>query len=213
VQTLNVVIEGKPLAVPASRTIIQAYALAGEPLMENVGCMGQGVCGSCRCMVRRAGSREVTTELACETLVEEGMQVSFIDYFTPRRAHTYQIEQVQDSWRVNAQLNDIFPEAKHCRHCGGCDRACPKDIQVQLGVNLAAAGDIRGASDAFEACVMCNLCTLACPEYIRPNHVGLFARRAVASLGLRPNDLIARIQQVESGELGIDVTALDRASS
>ena len=43
-QTLNVVIEGKPLAVPASRTIIQAYALAGEPLMENVGCMGQGVC-------------------------------------------------------------------------------------------------------------------------------------------------------------------------
>jgi ferredoxin len=213
VQTLNVVIEGKPLAVPASRTIIQAYALAGEPLMENVGCMGQGVCGSCRCMVRRAGSREVTTELACETLVEEGMQVSFIDYFTPRRAHTYQIEQVQDGWRVNAQLNDIFPEAKHCRHCGGCDRACPKDIQVQLGVNLAAAGDIRGASDAFEACVMCNLCTLACPEYIRPNHVGLFARRAVASLGLRPNDLIARIQQVESGELGIDVTALDGASS
>ena len=212
-QTLNVVIEGKPLAVPASRTIIQAYALAGEPLMENVGCMGQGVCGSCRCMVRRAGSREVTTELACETLVEEGMQVSFIDYFTPQRAHTYQIEQVQDSWRVNAQLNDIFPEAKHCRHCGGCDRACPKDIQVQLGVNLAAAGDIRGASDAFEACVMCNLCTLACPEYIRPNHVGLFARRAVASLGLRPNDLIARIQQVESGELGIDVTALDGASS
>jgi succinate dehydrogenase/fumarate reductase-like Fe-S protein len=213
VQTLNVVIEGKPLAVPASRTIIQAYALAGEPLMENVGCMGQGVCGSCRCMVRRAGSREVTTELACETLVEEGMQVSFIDYFTPRRPHTYQIEQVQDSWRVNAQLNDIFPEAKHCRHCGGCDRACPKDIQVQLGVNLAAAGDIRGASDAFEACVMCNLCTLACPEYIRPNHVGLFARRAVASLGLRPNDLIARIQQVESGELGIDMTALDEASS
>ena len=60
---------------------------------------------------------------------------------------------------------------------------------------------------------MCNLCTLACPEYIRPNHVGLFARRAVASLGLRPNDLIARIQQVESGELGIDVTALDGASS
>ena len=212
-QTLNVVIEGKPLAVPASRTIIQAYALAGEPLMENVGCMGQGVCGSCRCMVRRAGSREVTTELACETLVEEGMQVSFIDYFTPRRAHTYQIEQVQDGWRVNAQLNDIFPEAKHCRHCGGCDRACPKDIKVQLGVNLAAAGDIRGASDAFEACIMCNLCTLACPEYIRPNHVGLFARRAVASLGLRPNDLIARIQQVESGELGIDVTALDGASS
>jgi succinate dehydrogenase/fumarate reductase-like Fe-S protein len=213
VQHLNVVIEGKSLQVPPSRTIIQAYAFAGEPLLENVGCMGQGVCGSCRCMVRRAGSSEVKTELACETLIEEGMQVSFIDYFTPRRPHTYQIEDVWDSWRVNAQLNDIFPEAEHCRHCGGCDRACPKDIEVQLGVNLAAAGDIRGASDVFETCVMCNLCTLACPEYIRPNHVGLFARRAVASLGLRPSDLIARLQQIESGELGVDVTALDGGST
>jgi succinate dehydrogenase/fumarate reductase-like Fe-S protein len=206
---LQVTIEGKTFDVPTSKTVIQAYALSGEPLLENVGCMGQGVCGSCRCMVRRAGSREVTTELACETLVEDGMQVSFIDYFTPRRPHTYQIEDVQDSWRVNDQLNDIFPEAKHCRHCSGCDRSCPKDIKVQLGVNLAAAGDIGGASDVFEDCVMCNLCTLACPEYIRPNHVGLFARRAVAALTLRPNDLISRLQQIDSGELRVDVNWLD----
>ena len=153
------------------------------------------------------GSREVKTELACETLVEEGMQVSFIDYFTPRRPHVYQIEDVQDSWCVNAQLNEIFPEAKHCRHCGGCDRSCPKDIEVQLGVNLAAAGHIRGASDVFETCVMCNLCTLACPEYIRPNHVGLFARRAVAALSLRPKDLISRLAEIESGEMTVDVNA------
>ena len=208
-QVLQVTINGKAFDVPAAKTIIQAYVLSGEPLIENVGCMGQGVCGSCRCMVRRAGSREVATELACETLVEDGMQVSFIDYFTPRRLHIYQIEDVEDSWRVNAQLNDIFPEAKHCRHCSGCDRSCPKDIAVQLGVNLAVAGDIRGASDVFEDCVMCNLCTLACPEYIRPNHVGLFARRAVAALSLRPTDLIARLQQIDSGGLGVDVDAIE----
>jgi succinate dehydrogenase/fumarate reductase-like Fe-S protein len=208
-QFFRVTIEGKTFDVPNSRTIIQAYTLSGEPLLENVGCMGQGVCGSCRCMVRRVESREVKTELACETLVEDGMQVSFIDYFTPRRPHTYQIDEVTDSWRVNAQLNDIFPEAMHCRHCSGCDRSCPKDIKVELGVNLASAGDIRGASDVFENCVMCNLCTLACPEFIRPNHVGLFARRAVAALSLRPNDLIARLRQIESGELGVDVNALD----
>jgi heterodisulfide reductase subunit C len=158
-------------------------------------------------MVRRLGSPEVKTELACETLVEDGMQVSFIDYFTPRRPHVYQIEDVQDSWHVSAQLNGIFPEAKHCRHCSGCDRSCPKDIEVQLGVNLAAAGDIREASDVFETCVMCNLCTLACPEHIRPNHVGMFARRAVAALSLRPTDLISRLAEIESGEMTIDVNA------
>ena len=30
------------------------------------------------------------------------MQVSFIDYFTPRRRHVYRIEDVRDSWRVSA---------------------------------------------------------------------------------------------------------------
>src|SRR4051812_35239347 len=140
-QLFRITIDGKVHDVSPANTVIQAFALSGEPLLENVGCMGQGVCGSCRCMIRRAGSREVKTELACETVVEDGMQVSFIDYFTPRRPHIYQIEDVQDSWRVNAQLNEIFPEAKNCRHCSGCDRSCPKGIEVQLGVNLAASGD------------------------------------------------------------------------
>ena len=208
-QSVHLTIDGTVFQAPAGATVVQAYATSDTPLLKNVGCMGQGVCGSCRCMVRRAGSREVKTELACETLVEDGMQVSFIDYFTPRRPHVYQAEDIADSWRVNAQLNEIFPEARHCRHCSGCDRSCPKDIEVQRGVNLAAAGDIRGASDVFENCIMCNLCTLACPEYIRPNHVGLFARRAVAALSLRPSDLIARLEQIESGAMQVDVDAPD----
>jgi CO dehydrogenase/acetyl-CoA synthase alpha subunit len=160
-------------------------------------------------MVRRAGAREVSCELACETLVEEGMQISFVAYLTPRRTHTYQIEAMDDSWGIASQLNDTFPEARHCRHCNGCDRSCPKGIEVQRGVNLAAAGDLRAASDVFENCVMCSLCTLACPEYIRPNHLGMFARRAVAALSMRPNDLISRLRQIETGEMQVDVNALD----
>src|SRR3954466_6131868 len=84
-QLVQITVDGKAIHVAPANTVIQALALSGEPLLDNVGCMGQGVCGSCRCMVRRLGSREVNTELACETLVEDGMQVSFIDYFTPRR--------------------------------------------------------------------------------------------------------------------------------
>jgi ferredoxin len=205
---VRVTIEGRTFAAPEAKSILQAYLHSGEPLLKNVGCMGQGVCGSCRCMVRRAGSRDVTTELACETRIEDGMQVSFIDYFTPRRPHVYQIEDVQDSWSIHRQLDEIFPEAKHCRHCSGCDRSCPKDIEVQRGVNLAVAGDIHRAGELFELCVMCNLCTLACPEHIRPNHVGTFVRRAVAALSLRPSDLIARLQQIESGQMTIDTGAV-----
>ena len=88
---VRLTIEGRDITAPASQSIIQAYVYAGETLAEGVGCMGQGVCGSCRVMIRRACSREVTTELACETPIEEGMQVSFLGYFKPRRQHVYRI--------------------------------------------------------------------------------------------------------------------------
>ena len=63
-------IEGRQIEAPANCSILQAYLHAGEILAEGVGCMGQGVCGSCRVMVRRDGEQEVKTALACETLVE-----------------------------------------------------------------------------------------------------------------------------------------------
>ena len=66
----------------------------------------------------------------------------------------------------------------------------------------------RTASGAvFDECVMCDLCTLACPEHIRPNHLGLFVRRMIATLTLRPADLIRRLQQIERGEMKIDFDA------
>lgn len=71
----KLVIDGREIEAAPDSTIIQAYARAGQALTANVGCMGQGG-GSCRCMVRREGEREVTTALACETRVEPGMQVA-----------------------------------------------------------------------------------------------------------------------------------------
>jgi ferredoxin len=52
-------VEGRAIQAPASSSILQAFVHAGETLIEGVGCMGQGVCGSCRVMVRRAGAPEV----------------------------------------------------------------------------------------------------------------------------------------------------------
>ena len=74
-------------------------------------------------------------------------------------------------------------------------------------MNLAVAGDLSAASHVFDECVMCNLCTLACPEHIRPNHLGLFVRRMIATLTLRPGDLMRRLKQIEEGEMKIDFDA------
>jgi succinate dehydrogenase/fumarate reductase-like Fe-S protein len=200
-------IQGRQVEAPASYSILQAFVHAGETLVESVGCMGQGVCGSCRVMVRRSGEQEVKTALACETLIEDDMQVAFLDYFTDSERHVYRIEDIGSSWQTLRAISEIFPEASHCRHCNGCDRACPKNLDVQRGVNLAVEGRLTASSEVFDECVMCNLCTLACPEHIRPNHLGLFVRRMIASLSLRPGNLMLRLQQIENGEMKIDFDA------
>lgn len=202
-ERVRLVIDGQAVDAEPRSSVIQAYAGAVGVLTANVGCMGQGVCGSCRCLVRRGGEREVRTALACETLVEADMQVSFVDYFTPGHVHYYALDALDDGWQRLEELARLFPEAAHCRHCGGCDSACPKGLPVQRGVADAVAGDFAAVQAAFDPCVMCNLCTLACPENIRPNHLGLFVRRRLASAA-RPADLLRRLHQLASGQMRVD---------
>ncbi|ABF11168.1 ferredoxin [Cupriavidus metallidurans] len=204
---ISLSIEGKQVEAPPNCSILQAFLHAGETLVEGVGCMGQGVCGSCRVLVRRAGKQEVITALACETLIEDGMQVAFLDFFTSPARHVYRLEDIEDSWQALQAISDIFPEAADCRHCSGCDRACPKGLDVQRGVNLAVEGNLSEAGHVFDECVMCNLCTLACPELIQPNHLGLFVRRMIASLTLRPANLMRRLREIERGDMTIDLDA------
>jgi Fe-S oxidoreductase len=68
-------------------------------------------------------------------------------------------------------------------------------------------GKLTASGQVFDECVMCNLCTLACPEHIRPNHLGLFVRRMIAAQTLRPANLMLRLQQIESGAMTIDFDA------
>lgn len=203
---LTVSIDGETIHTRRGRSILQALLDGGHPLTDGVGCMGQGVCGSCRVLLRRADSAEVGTALACETQVEEGMQVSFLDHQPSARHHPYNPADWQDTWSLQERLHATFPEASHCRHCGGCDRACPKHLEVQKGVNLAAAGDLSAAA-VFDECVMCNLCTIACPEHISPNHLGLYVRRLSAAVAFRPSDLMQRLWQIGNGEQRVDPDA------
>lgn len=213
-EIIHISIDGREVDAQPGDSILQAHLHGDEAVTANIGCMGQGVCGSCRCLVRKQGERETLPRLACETLAEHGMQVSFIDYYLPDHVHHYSPHDLRDGWQALAQVHQTFPEVANCRHCGGCDRACPRHIPVQQGIALVSSGKLQEAAELFEPCIMCNLCTLACPENIRPNHVGLFLRRAHAVQTLRPGDLLRRLEQQARGELPITLNqGIERSAS
>lgn len=203
---IGLIVNGKAIMASEGCSILEAMMQSGEVLTHNIGCAGQGVCGSCRILTRQRDAKEITSKLACETKVEEGLQVSFLDHLPlHQRQHTYTMSDWDGkSWHILERINEVFPEAKHCRHCGGCDLACPKHLEVQKGVNMAAAGDLDAAL-IFDECIMCDLCTIACPELITPNHLGSYIRRLSTAMTLRPSDLLQRLHQIETRELTIDL--------
>lgn len=199
---VSLTINGMPVCSPESLTVIQALWHVGHSRVIGVGCL-EGVCGSCRVMVRRQDSSEITMELGCQLLVEEGMDVLFLTFPTSSQ-HTYQLADINTSWEVQTEFRRIFSEAEKCRHCNGCNQACPKGIDVERGVDLAVKGRFRESGDLFVECVMCDLCMTGCPEFIDPNHVGLFARRVTAYFYTRPSNLLNQLQAIRTGELSVD---------
>jgi len=195
---LALTINGLAVNAPAGMTLVEAAWHAGVPRITGVGCM-EGVCGSCRVMLRRG--KEVTVGLACQTFAESGIEVVFMPPASAPQHH-YEIGDFKDGWDIHARFHKIFPEASRCRHCHGCDNSCPKGITVENGVALAAAGRYRDAGEAFFECVMCELCDVACPELIAPAHVGLFSRRITAHFHLRPPNLIHRLEELRQERLG-----------
>jgi len=184
-------INGLAVNAPTGTTIVEAAWHGGVPRVTSVGCL-EGVCGSCRIMVRRDG--KVTVGLACQTFVEPGIEVVFLPPASAPQHH-YDIADFKDSWDIQARFHKIFPEAARCRHCHGCVVSCPKGIAVEEGVELAAAGRFHDAGETFFECIMCELCDVACPELIAPAHVGLFSRRITAHFHLRPPNLIQRLEE------------------
>lgn len=198
---VSLTINGKAIIAPASFSVIQALWHAGYPRVKGVGCLN-GVCGSCRVMVRHAGAKELKMALGCQLLIEQDMDVFFLVFPTPSH-HNYRLSEMKNSWDVQTNFHRIFPEAKNCRNCHGCNEACPKGIDVESAVGLANKGQFSEAGELFVECVMCNLCMTGCPEFIDPNHVGLFARRVTGYFHTRPSNLINQLGAINRGELDV----------
>jgi succinate dehydrogenase/fumarate reductase-like Fe-S protein len=196
---ISLTINGTPVNARAGMTIVEAAWHGGVPRVHGAGCL-EGVCGSCRVLLRRG--HEVNVGLACQTFVEAGIEVVFLPTPSAPRHH-YEIGEFADSWDVQARFHEIFPEASRCRHCHGCVNSCPKGIAVENAVTLAAAGRFGEAGEAFFECVMCELCDGACPEQIAPAHVGLFCRRVTAHFHLRPPNLIQRLEEIRQGRSAV----------
>ena len=191
-QPVSLTINGMTVSAHAGMTVVEAAWQGGVPRVTGVGCM-EGVCGSCRIMLRR--DKKVSVGLACQTFVENGDDAIFLPPASAPRHH-YEIGDFKDSWDIHARFQNIFPEAERCRHCHGCNVSCPKGISVEEGVAQASAGRFRDAGEIFFECVMCELCDGACPELIAPAHVGLFSRRVTAHFHLRPPNLINRLEEL-----------------
>jgi succinate dehydrogenase/fumarate reductase-like Fe-S protein len=191
-QTVALTINGVAVNAHAGMTIVEAAWLGGVPRVTSVGCM-EGVCGSCRIMLRRGSL--VSVGLACQTFVENDVAVIFLPPASAPRHH-YELSDFKDGWDIHARFQDIFPESARCRHCHGCNVSCPKGIAVEEGIAQASAGRFRDAGETFFECVMCELCDGACPELIAPAHVGLFSRRVTAHFHLRPPNLIHRLEEL-----------------
>jgi len=198
--SIEITVNGIRLSVSANHSLIQALWKTGHPNFKSASCL-EGVCGSCRIMVKYSNQPEVDMALACQSQVESGMQVVFPQYLEKESPallnHRYQL---QSSVESEQQLKAVFPEAAHCRHCHGCTVACPKGIDVEQGITLANEGKLGAAGELFINCVMCALCP---PENIAPNYVALFARRTTAVNQPTPPNLANRLQALQRGELTI----------
>ena len=201
IMTVTAEINGQSISAMATKSIIVALWHSGNMRVKAIGCL-DGVCGSCRILVRRKTSSAVTVELACQTTIEEGMQIIFPLLPEPPQ-RKYQLSDIKNTQEAKLHFNKIFPEAKQCRHCGGCTSSCPKDINVELGLNLAVEGKFKEAGDHFIKCVMCDACVSACPDNIDPNYAGLYARRVTALFDLKPPNLIKRLEQLHQGNLNV----------
>ncbi|MBN1232955.1 MAG: 4Fe-4S dicluster domain-containing protein [Candidatus Coatesbacteria bacterium] len=199
---VTVYIMGREYQVPAGLTIMKAMEYAGYRLIRGCGCRG-GFCGGCGTIIRKKGSYKLTVGLACQTVVEDGMQFAQIPYYPPHHPD-YMLENMEPTAE---QILKIYPEVFRCLSCNSCSKVCPQDLRVMDYVQAALRGDIAKAADLSFDCLNCGLCATRCPVEIVQYNVGNLVKR-LYSRYIAPADdrLDKRCKEIEENKVS---TTLD----
>ncbi|MBS7654253.1 CO dehydrogenase/acetyl-CoA synthase complex subunit epsilon [Candidatus Bathyarchaeota archaeon] len=59
--------------------------------------------------------------------------------------------------------SSIIEDAKRCRKCNECRRACPNDLPIPEALARASDGNLEPLANLYEECIGCARCESACP--------------------------------------------------
>lgn len=195
-EMVEIFLLGKKYSVPASLTIMDAFEYVGYELIRGCGCRS-GFCGACAAIYRIKGKHELKVCLSCQTKVEAGMVVGYLQSF-PINKKTFSLEELRPTENIMAQL---YPEIYACIGCNACTKGCPQGLDVMQYIAYAQRGDFEKCAHASFDCVGCNICASKCPAQISHSQVGLLARRLTGKYILPVSEhLENRVQEVEQGK-------------
>ena len=200
-------INGQRYEVPDGLTILQALEWTGHRPVRGVGCRG-GFCGACGTLYRLRGDYQLRTGLACQTVVEPGMNLGQIPFFPTQRA-PYQLDQLEPKGET---LREQYPEIERCFGCNTCTKACPQELDVMGYMAAALRGDVEQVAEMSFDCIQCGLCVARCPAELAPPNVALLARRLYGKYMAPPaKGLQERVAEVEAGAFQEAIEELEMA--
>lgn len=189
-------------------TVIQASWHIGRPTTRGVGCLG-GACGACPISFLLPNQFYNQTGLACQTLVSDGMSLTFL----PSDASRKEVAPLPADRPTGQNLLRYYVETRRCVACGACSAVCPQGIDAMRGVRAAINGDLKEVAEKFPSCVVCGLCATVCNAGIRPHRVGLYARRLVGAFHEKEaTQLLNRIEEIRAGQYNAEWDAVMSSS-
>ncbi len=204
VEKVTISIMGRKYRVPAGLTILQAMEFSGYQLARGVGCRG-GVCGACSATYRVPEDYRVKSGLACQTVVEDKMELVQLPFFPANRA-TYEVEATAPTEKT---LLEHYPEIARCMGCNSCTLICPQNLEVMEFMSAALRGDVETVAKLSFECILCRLCTTRCPaDEVQP-YVAILARRLYGRHIAPPSPHVAkRVGEIMEGKFDADLAGM-----
>jgi len=209
VEKVTISVMGREYRVPAGLTILQAMEFSGYMLVRGVGCRG-GVCGACSAAYRLAGDYHLKSGLACQTVVEDGMELVQLPFFPANKA-VYDIEAITPDEKT---LREYYPELARCMGCNSCTLICPQNLEVMEYMSAALRGDVAKVAELSFECILCRLCAARCPADEAQPFVAILARRLYGRHLAPPSPHLARrVAEIEEGKFDAGIAEMKKKSA